>query len=106
MSEYHTVAKTTDIKEGRGKAFTVKGHRIAVFNDNGYFYALRNTCAHAKGPLGRGRIKNGVAVCPVHGYAYDAKTGACQTDVRLRVQAYDVLIESDEIRVKVDSTPL
>jgi nitrite reductase (NADH) small subunit len=100
MPEYVTVAKTSDIREGRGKAFTIKGRRIAVFNDDGEFYALDNTCAHALGPLGRGRIKNGVAVCPVHGYAYDAKTGGCKTDVRLRVTAYEVTIEGDEIRVK------
>jgi nitrite reductase (NADH) small subunit/3-phenylpropionate/trans-cinnamate dioxygenase ferredoxin subunit len=100
MADLITVAKTSDIREGRGKAFTIKGKRIAVFNDKGDFYALSNICAHAKGPLGRGRIRNGVATCPVHGYAYDAKTGNCQTDARLQVAAYEVLIEGDEIKIK------
>ena len=30
MSDFVTVAKTSDIRQGRGKAFTVKGKRIAV----------------------------------------------------------------------------
>lgn len=100
MPSYVTVAKTSDIKEGRGKAFTVKGKRLAIFNVDGEnFYALDNTCAHAMGPLGRGHVKDGLAICPVHGYAYDLKTGACQTDARLRVRAYDVIVEDDEVKV-------
>ena len=64
MSSFAPVAKTSDIPTGRGKAFTVNGKRIAVFNDGENFYALDNTCAHALGSLGRGRIKNGLAICP------------------------------------------
>ncbi len=101
MSSYETVAKTSDIREGRGKAFTVNGKRIAVFNvDNENFYALDNTCAHARGPLGRGRVRNGAVVCPVHSYAYDVTNGRCYTDDRLRVRSYEVIVEDDEIKVK------
>ena len=99
MPDYIAVAKTSDIPVGRGKAFTIKGRRIAVFNDDGNFRALNNTCAHAMGLLGRGRVKNGVVVCPVHGYAYDVKTGACHTDARLRVESYEVMLEDDEIKI-------
>ena len=100
MSDFVTVAKTSDIKKGRGKAFTVNGKRIAVFNVDGEnFYALNNACPHAMGPLGRGRVRAGVVVCPVHGYAYDLRTGACQTDARLRVRPYEVVVEGDEIKV-------
>jgi nitrite reductase (NADH) small subunit/3-phenylpropionate/trans-cinnamate dioxygenase ferredoxin subunit len=100
MSSYVTVAKTSDIRKGRGKAFTVKGKRIAVFNVNGEnFYALDNTCAHALGPLGRGHVRNELVTCPAHGYAYDVKTGECQTDARLRVRSYEVIVEGDEIKV-------
>ena len=99
MPNYVTVAKISDIRSGRGKAFTFKGRRIAVFNDDGDFCALSNICAHAMGSLGRGRVRNGVVVCPVHGYAYDAKTGACQTDARLRVKAYEVMVEDGEVKI-------
>ena len=64
MSSYAPVAKTSDIPVGRGKAFTVNGKRIAVFNDGENFYALNNTCAHALGSLGRGRIKMGLQYVP------------------------------------------
>lgn len=101
MPNYVTLANASDIRLGRGKAFTLNGRRIAVFNDDGDFCALSNTCAHAMGSLGRGRIRNGVVTCPVHGYAYDAKTGACRTDARLRVEAYEVIVEDGEVKISV-----
>ena len=100
MSSYVPVAKRSDIRRGRSKSFTVKGKRIAVFNDGEDFHALDNTCAHARGSLGRGHIKNGLTICPVHGYVYDAKTGACRTDARLHVNVYEVAVKGDTIEVK------
>ena len=101
MSDYTTVTKTAAIREGRGKAFTVNGRRIAIFNENGTFCAVDNTCPHALGSLGRGKIRNGIAVCPVHSYAYDTKTGECQTDPRLRIRTYPLIVEDEEIRINV-----
>ena len=101
MSDYTTVTKMSAIREGRGKAFTVNGRRIAIFNENGEYYAVDNTCPHALGSLGRGRIRGGIAVCPVHGYAYDTTTGECQTDPRLAIRTYPVVVEAEEIKVDV-----
>ena len=102
MSNYITVTKTSAIREGRGKAFTVNGRRVAIFNENGEFCAVDNTCPHALGSLGKGRIRNGIAVCPVHGYAYDTKTGECPTDPRLRIRTYPLIVEDEEIKVLVE----
>lgn len=102
MSEWATVTKTSKIKEGRGKSFTVNGRRIAILNENGKFYAVDNTCPHAMGSLGRGRIRNGTVVCPVHGYTYKTETGECLTDPRLRIRTYPVMVEDEEIKVQTD----
>ena len=99
MADYVAVAKTSDIPEGRGKTFRIRGTGIAVFNDNGIFYATGDLCAHAMGPLDKGRIENGVIACPIHGYRYDAKTGACQTDTKLSIPAYGVVVKNNEIWV-------
>ncbi len=101
MSDYITVTKTSKIREGRGKTFNVSGRRIAIFKEQGAFCAVDNTCPHALGSLGKGRIRNGIAVCPVHGYAYDTKTGDCQTDSRLRIRTYPVIVENEDIKVRV-----
>ena len=102
MSEWTTVTKTSAIREGRGKSFTVNGKRIAILNENGKFCAVGNTCPHAMGSLGRGRIRKGTVICPVHGYAYNTETGECQTDPRLRIRTYPVVVEDEEIKVQTD----
>lgn len=100
MSEYSTVTKTSKIKEGRGKSFTVNGRRIAILNENGKFCAVDNTCPHAMGSLGRGRIRNGTVVCPVHGYVYNTETGECLTDPRLQIRTYPVIVEDEDIKIQ------
>lgn len=100
MSDFTTVTKTSKIKDGRGKSFTVNGKRIAIFNQAGKFCAIDNTCPHAMGSLGRGRIKNNTVVCPVHGYAYNTETGECITDPRLRIHTYPVIVENEEIKIQ------
>ena len=100
MEEFTTVTETKSIKEGRGKSFTVNGRRIAIFNEDGEFCAVDNTCPHALGSLGRGRIRKGIVVCPVHGYAYNTKTGECLTDPRLKIRTYPTIVENDQIKVQ------
>ena len=87
--------------EGTGQSVHRQWETDAVFNvDDENFYALDNACAHALGPLGRGRVRNGAVVCPVHSYAYDVTNGSCLTDARLHVRSYEVVVEDDEIKVK------
>lgn len=100
MSDFTPVTKTSKIKDGRGKSFTVNGKRIAIFNQSGQFCAIDNTCPHAMGSLGRGRIKNNTVACPVHGYVYNTETGECKTDPRLQVRTYPVIVEDEEIKVQ------
>ena len=52
MANFVRVAGTREIPAGQGKAVEVNGKQIAVFNCEGAFYAIDNTCKHQGGPLG------------------------------------------------------
>ena len=54
MPTFVTVANTNDLKPGTGKAVEINGREIALFNVDGRYYAIDNTCAHKGGPLGEG----------------------------------------------------
>ena len=54
MTTYIKAAKTSEIPANSGKALSVNGKAIAVFNVDGAFYAIDNTCLHRGGPLGDG----------------------------------------------------
>jgi nitrite reductase (NADH) small subunit len=79
MGRFVAVCRVEEVDEGRGHAVEVEGLRIAVFNDGGRFHALLDRCPHANGPMGRGWIEHGEAVCPLHRWRFKLSTGRCTT---------------------------
>ncbi|MBI2647464.1 Rieske 2Fe-2S domain-containing protein [Candidatus Woesearchaeota archaeon] len=57
MSNLIRVASTSDLKPGENKVVNVNGVDIALFNVDGQFFALNNTCPHRGGPLGEGFLE-------------------------------------------------
>src|SRR6266513_2000932 len=75
MPNFIKVAEVSDIPPGTAKVVEVQNVEVALFNLEGQIYALDNMCQHAGGPLGEGKIKEDVVICPWHGYRYHIKTG-------------------------------
>ena len=72
----HTVCRTSDIKRGHMKAFTVEGQKIVVYNLADGFFATQASCTHVFAPLARGTIVDGCKVqCPFHRARFDIRTG-------------------------------
>ena len=101
MGQFTKVATKSEISTGSGKAVEINGKTIAVFNCDGTFYAIENTCKHRGGPLGEGSLAGTTVTCPWHGWEYDVSTGECQMDSSIKVQKFDVKVEGDDIFVSV-----
>ena len=99
MATFTRVASKAEIPTGTGKVVQVGGKTLAVFNCEGSFYAIDNTCKHRGGPLGEGSVSGTVVTCPWHGWEYDVTSGACQMDPAITVQKYNVKVEGDDILV-------
>ena len=56
MAEFLKVAETQDILAGQGKKVNVGGKHIALFNVDGNYYAIDDTCTHKGGPLSQGEV--------------------------------------------------
>lgn len=73
------VASVDDVPEGEAividKDVTGTDDNIAIFNDNGEFYALNDTCTHAEASLAEGWIEDGEVECPLHSGRFCLKTG-------------------------------
>ena len=102
MSEYITVAKTSEIPEGQGRPFELEGQIVAIFNLGGEFAALDDTCPHAGAPLSEGYVEEGAVTCPWHAWRFDCKTGDwCDAPGgKVHVEAFDVRVEGDEIQLR------
>jgi nitrite reductase/ring-hydroxylating ferredoxin subunit len=99
MASFFKVCKTTDILTGSGKTVDVNGKSVALFNVDGTFYAIDDTCAHRGGPLGEGELDGKIAVCPWHGWRWDVTTGVNQLNPAVTVAKYEVKVEGEDILV-------
>jgi len=102
VSEYVTVAKVGSIPEGRGDSFNVRGRMVAVFHEDGNYFAIDDLCPHMGASLGAGPVNQGVVTCPWHAWRFKVCDGTWCDNPRLKVDAFDVRVEGDEIQVRVE----
>lgn len=102
MPNFIKVASTTELKAGENKVVNVNGTDVALFNVDGEFFAIGNTCLHRGGPLGEGMLDGDVVSCPWHGWKYNVKTGTNVTIPTAHVASYQVKIEGNDVLVAVD----
>ena len=101
MAQLTKVAVKADIPVGSGKVVEAGGKTLAVFNCDGTFYAIDNTCKHRGGPLGEGMLSGTTVSCPWHGWAYHVTSGACEMDPSITVQKFEVKVEGDDVLVEI-----
>jgi nitrite reductase/ring-hydroxylating ferredoxin subunit len=100
MPELITVANVADVPAGQGRVVEAGGRQIAVFNVDGCFYAIDNTCIHRGGPLGEGEVEGKIVTCPWHGWRYDVTTGAREhTPNQPGVACFETRVEGGEVKV-------
>ncbi|MDQ2685986.1 MAG: NAD(P)H-dependent oxidoreductase [Thermoproteota archaeon] len=103
-SLYRYIGLATDIKNGESRSYTIRTDderylEIAVFNLNGTFYAISDSCIHKGGPLSKGFIDGDIITCPWHGWKYSIKTGKSPHDGGDSVNSYEVRIVENKIYV-------
>ena len=101
MAEFVKVATVDEIPPGSGKTIEVGDKPIAVFNCDGTFYAIDDTCPHQGGPLGEGEVDGTVVTCPWHEWSYDVRTGVNTDDPGCKVAAYTVQVRGADVLVAV-----
>jgi 3-phenylpropionate/trans-cinnamate dioxygenase ferredoxin subunit len=119
----HVVARVAEIPPGARLIVDVAGRSIGVFNVNGRFYAVRNSCPHQGGPLCLGptvglasAARPGEIVysrvgeilrCPWHGWEFDLASGRSIFDPnRTRVRNYPVEIEAAAEELQAETFPV
>ena len=102
MADFMKVATTDEIGPGQTRLVEVSGKQIALFNVDGQFFALDNTCTHKGGPLAEGEVSGHEVSCPWHGGTFDIRTGeVVGPPAPQAVTRYDVRVTGPDIEVKV-----
>lgn len=89
-----------NLQPGQSCLQKVGAQEIAVFNVEGQLYAVGNKCPHRGGPLSRGRVESGAGPsvrCPIHGWLFDLKSGACLNQPQAKIPAYEVTYQNGQL---------
>ena len=97
---WHTIAPASRIREGQVLPFTVAGRLVAVGRTASGYFALDGICPHAGGNLGEGEIDKECVIGPIHGFAYDVRSGRGADDDG-RVRVHRVELEGDVLKVEL-----
>lgn len=118
--ERHVVGTVASLPPGSRVIVEVSGRSIGVFNVNGAYFAIRNSCPHQFAPLCAGNIvgttlpsspgeyvlgrRGEIIRCPWHGWEFEIATGkSIFNPHRMRVKSYDVQVEDGGGDVNAES---
>lgn len=75
MSDWIDVCGRDEMLPGEFKVVWDEDTPIAVYNIDGMFYSIEDTCTHDGGDLAGGEIHGFEVECPRHGARFDVRTG-------------------------------
>ena len=94
--------KLSEIAENTSKFVEISDKKIAVFNVDGEFYAIDDTCSHAEASLSEGEVFDCIVECPLHGAEFDLKTGEATTlPATKAVNAYKTDVDDEYLYLEV-----
>lgn len=78
---------------------------IAVFNVEGEFYAIDDTCTHQDASLSDGWVEGCAVECPLHAACFDLRTGMPSgPPARRPVRTHEVVVSDGLLYVNVPAT--
>ena len=104
MEQFAKIGTTAELEELEvGKLVEAGGHGIAIFNLDGKYYAIEDTCPHRGGPLSEGMLAEDEVICPWHGSRFKVKTGAVLTPPAQRnVKSFPVRVFGNDVEVEIE----
>jgi nitrite reductase/ring-hydroxylating ferredoxin subunit len=82
---------------GQPTLVTVDGRDVALFRRGDEVLAIGNECPHQGGSLCNGWVEGDIVVCPLHGWEFDLRSGACMTVPGEDVPRYAATVEDGAI---------
>lgn len=96
------LCKTSDVAEGSAIKVETGDLILAVFNLNGAFYVMDDTCSHGPGSLSEGPICGDVVECDFHNGAFNIKTGeVAEPPCMIPQKTYKVAVENETVFIEV-----
>ncbi|MET0963091.1 MAG: non-heme iron oxygenase ferredoxin subunit [Noviherbaspirillum sp.] len=92
------VASTDEVAEGEVVGVMAGGQEIALYRDQGEFFATSNICTHQYAMLSDGYFEDGCIECPLHQGRFDIRNGrAMCAPLTEDIKVYPVRVEGQDL---------
>ena len=91
------IASAEELLPGYVREVHANGRTYAVCNHDGHICVLEGECPCTGGPLGDGALRDGLLVCPWHGWRFDPLTGISEYDPSISISTYPTHRDGNEI---------
>ena len=106
MDTWCDVAEAGSLAPGNCRTIEARGVRIALVCLDDGFYAVEDACPHRGGSMGSGYLDGCTLHCPLHGWAYDARSGVGITRPDKPLRTFSTRIQEGRIWVQlIPKTP-
>ena len=102
MPERVRIAARCEVQPGRGMVVVALGRVLALFNIEGGYFAVDNSCPHRGGPLGEGILRGCVVTCPWHGWQFDVRSGTSPLSPKHTVRCVPVEAQGEDLFALLD----
>ncbi len=100
-----TVARLGDIPAGQGRAYAVGKRMVAVFFNEGTYFAIDDFCPHQGASLAEGYIDGCTVACPWHHWRFGINDGAWLDNPKIAIDTFVVRVVNDQIQVQLPDEP-
>jgi len=101
MPEFRAVCRAEALTPGCARLVEAAGRELALFNVDGAFHAMENTCLHAGGPLHEGTLRGHVVICPWHQWEFDVTDGSCDLNPTTSLDTFEVRVRDGMVEIRV-----
>lgn len=103
MSSWIRVDAPANLAPGEVVISRVGYQEYAVCNVDGRLHAVSNRCPHQGGDLGDGFLDGACLYCPLHGWAFDVRTGEAAFVAQPgRIKVFPVKVEEGAVWLEVE----
>ena len=82
---------------------------VAVFLQQGQYFAIDDLCPHMGASLADGYVEDGVVSCPWHAWRFRVCDGTWCDNPKIKIDKFEVRVVGEEIQVgvalKIESVP-
>jgi nitrite reductase/ring-hydroxylating ferredoxin subunit len=105
MDTWCDVAEAGSLAPGNCRTVEARGIRIALVCLDDGFHAVEDACPHRGGSMGSGYLDGCTLHCPLHGWAYDARSGVGITRPDKPLRTFSPRIQEGRIWVRLTDKP-